>query len=128
MFYDCLTSYPAAPMADWQTISTDQLQKLAEEAAQASQLSIRAVMQRAGLHPQTLHYWRTGERVPRPDNLKAVAAILQIQGERILAVSKRLGQVLAEEAEARRLDQSEAERDEPNLFDGAGSPHWGQRG
>ena len=104
-------------MAEWHTLEPDHLQRLAEETAQASQLSIRSVMQRAGLNAQTLQYWRSGDRLPRPDSLEAVAAILLIHGERLVSIAKRLRHAAVSENVARRAGQEGSHTNELGLFD-----------
>lgn len=104
-------------MSSWLTQRAADIRGLVERIPEVAPLTLRTLMARAGLTPQSLGHWRCGRSLPQPESIESVAYVLILHGERLGILGRELlGLARAEEQERLRL-ATQGGTHEPSLFD-----------
>lgn len=82
-----------------------ELREALSRVADAASCSGRKLMESAGLSWRSLSSWKSGDRTPLPENVRALGQALQVKGERM----RRLGTELVEAAEVEARRRAERE-------------------
>lgn len=93
------------PMARSLWTEPSELREALSRVADAASCSGRKLMESAGLSWRSLSSWKSGDRTPLPENVRALGQALQVKGERL----RRLGTELVEAAEVEARRRSERE-------------------
>lgn len=63
---------------------------IVQEALDAAAGSVEELAEEVGVKPHTLWSWRSGRRKPRPENVEALADVLERRGGRLSALAGEL--------------------------------------
>jgi transcriptional regulator with XRE-family HTH domain len=102
-------------MSEWLTQQPAHLQMLVERLTNTAPLSLKKLMDRAGMTPQSLAYWRNGRSIPQPESIEKVGQTLVFHGERLRTLGRELLQIVHDEELNRRLAQADASSENGNL-------------